>query len=72
MSCLVPILLEPHKIPEKLRSGTGEFASLATCRVNQYLKRTITKSLKVLLKLRLVKSYQLSVEGFAFGGLTAS
>lgn len=48
MSCLVPILLEPHKIPEKLRSGTGEFASLATCRVNQYLKRTITKSLKVL------------------------
>lgn len=66
MSRLFPVLLEPHKIPKKLQSDTGEFASLATFGVHQYLKKVTRKSLKVLPKICLVKLYQLSLEGFSF------
>lgn len=39
---LGPNSLEPHKISETSYGTTGEFYALATCRVNQYLKRMIT------------------------------
>lgn len=35
MSLLFPVLLESHKIPKTLQGNGGEFASVATFRVNQ-------------------------------------